>query len=334
MGKQYQVDILVQHTSIHQSYSNVGNMRSVLFITIFAITFNALSGLECKYDSECLTLDDMGAGWGGFFNGAANAPCLTMSWSKGADDLWCFNSKGGSLKPCTCWDDTLSFDNKWCNTGKYKEGHTMCKYEDSVQASCGSYTLTGIDSQAVKDAIVDKHNELRARVANGKEKLGVDGRQPKAANMRQLVWNDELAEIAQRWINQCAGAHDKNRRTDEFSWVGQNWAMSSNGNKDQQQSLATSFVQMWYDEVKDMSKKALTDPTGKNNGKTGVIGHYTQVVWAETTDVGCGYIASSKGSYMACNYGPGGNVAGKRVYETGKPGSKCPTKKTSQGLCA
>ena len=62
-------------------------MRSVLFITIFAITFNALSGLECKYDSECLTLDDMGAGWGGFFNGAANAPCLTMSWSKGADDL-------------------------------------------------------------------------------------------------------------------------------------------------------------------------------------------------------------------------------------------------------
>ena len=114
----------------------------------------------------------------------------------------------------------------------------MCKYEDSVQASCGSYTLTGIDSQvrqerflnsmqfddfieiviiclkftnlyvalwstfqAVKDAIVDKHNELRARVANGKEKLGVDGRQPKAANMRQLVWNDELAEIAQRYQN-------------------------------------------------------------------------------------------------------------------------------------
>ena len=100
--------------------------------------------------------------------------------------------------------------------------------------------------------------------------------------MRQLVWNDELAEIAQRyqdyllttnedsyssflsismiskepftflfsrWINQCAGAHDDNRRTDAFSWVGQNWAMSSNGNKDQQQSLAVSFVQMWYDEV-------------------------------------------------------------------------------------
>ena len=39
---------------------------------------------------------------------------------------------------------------------------------------------------------------------------------------------------------------------------------------------------------------------------------------------------------MACNYGPGGNMAGQPVYKKGKPGSKCPTgtKKTSQGLCA
>ena len=53
--------------------------------------------------------------------------------------------------------------------------------------------------QAVKDAIVAKHNELRAKVANGKEKRGVNGRQPKAANMRKLVWNDELAKVAQRY---------------------------------------------------------------------------------------------------------------------------------------
>ena len=51
----------------------------------------------------------------------------------------------------------------------------------------------------MKDAIVDKHNELRSKVANGQETRGVDGGQPKAANMRKLVWNDELAEIAQRY---------------------------------------------------------------------------------------------------------------------------------------
>ena len=52
--------------------------------------------------------------------------------------------------------------------------------------------------KGVKDAIVNKHNELRSTVARGKEKLGVDGGQPKAANMRKLVWNDELADVAQR----------------------------------------------------------------------------------------------------------------------------------------
>ena len=52
--------------------------------------------------------------------------------------------------------------------------------------------------KAVKDAIVNKHNELRSKVAKGKEKNGVDGGQPKASNMRKLVWNDELAEVAQR----------------------------------------------------------------------------------------------------------------------------------------
>ena len=55
--------------------------------------------------------------------------------------------------------------------------------------------------QADKDAIVQKHNELRARVANGEETLGQPAGtgQPTASNMRQLVWNDELAAVAQRY---------------------------------------------------------------------------------------------------------------------------------------
>merc|ERR1712124_144093 len=92
----------------------------------------------------------------------------------------------------------------------------------------------------MKDAIVDKHNELRSKVANGQETRGQPKGvgQPKAANMRKLVWNDELAEIAQRWADQCMDKdptkpdkekyHDKRRGTDKlygYGWVGQNWAM-------------------------------------------------------------------------------------------------------------
>ena len=51
----------------------------------------------------------------------------------------------------------------------------------------------------MKDSIVSKHNELRSKVANGQEDKGVDGTQPKAANMMEIVWSDELAMVAQRY---------------------------------------------------------------------------------------------------------------------------------------
>lgn len=55
---------------------------------------------------------------------------------------------------------------------------------------CGS----GITEQAHKDRIVAKHNELRRKIANGQE-----GQKPTAADMNALVWDDELAYIAQRY---------------------------------------------------------------------------------------------------------------------------------------
>jgi len=46
--------------------------------------------------------------------------------------------------------------------------------------------------------IVDKHNELRRKVAKGLEIRGVNGPQPKAADMYELVWDPVLAASAQR----------------------------------------------------------------------------------------------------------------------------------------
>ena len=41
------------------------------------------------------------------------------------------------------------------------------------------------------------HNELRIIVAQGLESRGVGGRQPSAANMKKMSWDEDLAEIAQ-----------------------------------------------------------------------------------------------------------------------------------------
>ena len=47
--------------------------------------------------------------------------------------------------------------------------HTMCKYCGTNTAKCNLVCSRGITSQAEKDAIVAKHNELRRKVATGQE---------------------------------------------------------------------------------------------------------------------------------------------------------------------
>ena len=49
-------------------------------------------------------------------------------------------------------------------------------------------------------------------------------------------------------------------------------------------------------------------------------GHFTQLVWAKTTHVGCGYIkfkdaSGSHATQIACNYGPAGNFEGQLIYK-------------------
>ena len=50
--------------------------------------------------------------------------------------------------------------------------------------ACAAKTVLRELNDAAKVAIVDKHNELRAKVARGEE---TNGPQPKASNMRKLV---------------------------------------------------------------------------------------------------------------------------------------------------
>ena len=78
-------------------------------------------------------------------------------------------------------------------------------------AECAAKTVFRQLSDAAKTAILDKHNELRRRVAKGEETNGLNGGQPAAGNMKKMVWNEELETVAQRWADQCRFAHDVKR---------------------------------------------------------------------------------------------------------------------------
>merc|ERR1712013_613325 len=75
--------------------------------------------------------------------------------------------------------------------------HTICVYTGPSDACSGKTILRGM-TNAGKAATLAKHNELRRRVAKGEEPG-----QPGAGDMRELVWDEELEAIAQRWADQC-----------------------------------------------------------------------------------------------------------------------------------
>ena len=62
----------------------------------------------------------------------------------------------------------------------------MCKYP-GPSTSCSSKTIFRELSSTAKQVILDKHNELRRRVAKGEETGGINAPQPGASNMKKMV---------------------------------------------------------------------------------------------------------------------------------------------------
>jgi hypothetical protein len=215
----------------------------------------------------------------------------------------------------------------------------MCKWS-GPSTTCAAQTLSkGLDDTA-KQEIVNKHNELRRQVAKGYENRGSPGPQPAASDMLLMVWDDELATIAQRWADQCTFGHDNERSISEGS-VGQNTYITYNSAEMSDSAILASYntaTTYWYEEVNDPGfNNARVDSYQFNYGNS----HYTQVVWAESRRLGCGSVHYNDGSsypysqLIVCNYFPAGNFHGAKMYSTGTACVACPTEypNCSNGLC-
>uniref|UniRef100_A0A1B0ASQ8 SCP domain-containing protein n=1 Tax=Glossina palpalis gambiensis TaxID=67801 RepID=A0A1B0ASQ8_9MUSC len=150
--------------------------------------------------------------------------------------------------------------------------------------------------------------------------------------MREIVWDNELAERAQKWAENCQFRHDPHRTLNRFT-MGQNLAIIwSTAPLDPNDGDFPSRIQNWFNEVQKYSYGDAWSP------KTG---HYSQLVWGETNLIGCGFAeykdASKYNKLYVCNYGPGGNVVGYNPYQVGRPSCSVYGLKQStryQGLCA
>jgi pathogenesis-related protein 1 len=118
-------------------------------------------------------------------------------------------------------------------------------------------------------------------------------------SIRPLTWSDALAARAQDWANTLLARgefihHPK-------SPYGENLFEIDGATASPEQ-----VVEAWVAESRDYDY-----PTNKCRK---VCGHYTQIMWAASTKVGCGVARNSRREVWVCNYDPPGNYIGKRPY--------------------
>ncbi|XP_030750604.1 venom allergen 3-like [Sitophilus oryzae] len=161
-------------------------------------------------------------------------------------------------------------------------------------------------SVAQQKEIVNVHNAVREQLKNG-----TFPGQPKGINFLKMQYDSRLAEAAQEIANTTVFAHVT--VPDDRFYVGQNlFLLYSTG--------AGTGIGNWTQAILSWVSEHKTYTYGKccSGGSL----HYTQVVWATTQYIGCGftYFKTSEkfafNYYYVCNYGPGGNMVGSYPYET------------------
>jgi len=125
--------------------------------------------------------------------------------------------------------------------------------------------------------------------------------------IRPLDWSDSLAVDARQWAEIMAHgnffAHSSDTaRHDE----GENLFRGTAG--------AYSIDEMIGDFIDERADyQPGTFPDVARDGAWENVGHYTQLIWPGTRQVGCAIARASEWEYLACRYAPAGNVIGVRM---------------------
>ncbi|EIJ43879.1 uncharacterized protein with SCP/PR1 domains [Beggiatoa alba B18LD] len=133
--------------------------------------------------------------------------------------------------------------------------------------------------------IVSSHNQWRQKV-----------------NVPALRWSTTVAATAQAWANQlqtkgCPLEHSSQHQYGENIAAGTGMSLTPEG-----------VVALWASEVGNYDYAMNRCATGK------VCGHYTQIVWQSSTEVGCGKASCGNQEVWVCNYNPAGNYVGRKPY--------------------
>jgi uncharacterized protein YkwD len=138
--------------------------------------------------------------------------------------------------------------------------------------------------------------------------LAAHNRERRGLGLVPLSWNAGLARSARRWADYLAStgrfehAPESPRNPEgENLWAGTKGYYSPE-----------AMVDAWIREKKFF--RPGTFPDNSTTGRMEDVGHYTQVVWRATTQVGCAESRSRNEDILVCRYAEAGNYRGEVPY--------------------
>lgn len=127
--------------------------------------------------------------------------------------------------------------------------------------------------------------------------------------LKPLVWSAKLSEHAKKWAQTLAVSD-----MFEHAPVGADGGEGENlwtGTKDDY--TPEEMIAFFIDEGKLFKRNKFPDVS--TSGRWEDVGHYTQIVWKDTREVGCAIASNPQSEYLVCRYLPAGNVIGQQVYD-------------------
>lgn len=123
-----------------------------------------------------------------------------------------------------------------------------------------------------------------------------------------LRWNSQLAQSAADWAKRLAASHRfEHAPENPIIPEGENLWEGTRG-----YFPAEAMVDAWIRERRYFKPGIF--PDNSTTGNVEDVGHFTQLVWRNTTEVGCAIAQNADDEILACRYLQAGNYVGQRPF--------------------
>jgi len=167
-----------------------------------------------------------------------------------------------------------------------------------IAALAASLIASGTAALAADPAINPFAGRLLAEQNAERTRVGVP----------QLAWSSKLAQDAQAWADELAREGDlRHAPRDVNPDEGENLWMGGKGYYGAEAMIDTFLAEK-------QAYRPGTFPQVSTTGRWEDVGHYTQIVWRNTRQVGCALARGDEMDFLVCRYLPAGNWKGEAVY--------------------